>query len=162
MPARFWEQQKSTLDWDFESEPEPALNGRRTYLPRGRVLGGTSSMNTMLYVRGAADDYDSWARAGCEGWWFEDVLPLFKLSEDNQRGESHFHGTGGPLGSRTPRFRRCSPTGSPPPKRPATRATRTSTATTQDGVGVYQATQRDGRRAAARPPTSAPTSGGRT
>ncbi len=72
VPARFWEQQKSTLDWDFESEPEPALNGRRTYLPRGRVLGGTSSMNTMLYVRGAAEDYDSWARAGCEGWWFKD------------------------------------------------------------------------------------------
>ena len=97
VPARFWEQQKSTLDWDFESEPEPALGGRRTYLPRGRVLGGTSSMNTMLYVRGAAADYDSWARAGCEGWSYEEVLPLFKPSEDNSRGESHFHGTGGPL-----------------------------------------------------------------
>ena len=101
VPARFWEQQKSTLDWDFESEPEPALNGRRTYLPRGRVLGGTSSMNTMLYVRGAAEDYDSWARAGCEGWWFKDLLPLFKLSEDNQRGESPFHGPAARCGSRT-------------------------------------------------------------
>ena len=60
-------------------------------------------MNTMLYVRGAAEDYDSWAAAGCEGWSFEDVLPLFKRSEDNQRGESRFHGTGGPLRGRGPR-----------------------------------------------------------
>jgi choline dehydrogenase-like flavoprotein len=146
VPARFWEQQKSTLDWDFESEPEPALNGRRTYLPRGRVLGGTSSMNTMLYVRGAAEDYDSWARAGCEGWWFKDLLPLFKLSEDNQRGASHFHGTGGPLRVEDPEVPALLTHWVAAAEEAGHPRNEDFNGETQDGVGVYQATQRDGRR----------------
>jgi choline dehydrogenase-like flavoprotein len=146
VPARFWEQQKSTLDWDFESEPEPALNGRRTYLPRGRVLGGTGSMNTMLYVRGAAADYDSWARAGCDGWSFEDVLPLFKLSEDNQRGESRYHGTGGPVSVEDPAVPRLLSHWVAGAEEAGHRANDDFNGEDQEGVGVYQATQRDGRR----------------
>ena len=146
VPARFWEQQKSTLDWDFESEPEPALNGRRTYLPRGRVLGGTSSMNTMLYVRGAPEDYDSWARAGCEGWWFKDLLPLFKLSEDNQRGESHYHGAGGPLRVEDPEVPALLSHWVAGAEEAGHPRNEDFNGETQDGVGVYQATQRDGRR----------------
>ncbi|WP_455568025.1 GMC family oxidoreductase [Streptomyces asiaticus] len=74
----------------------PARRGR-AYLPRGRVIGGTSSMNTMLYVRGHRHDYDTWERLGNPGWGYDDVLPFFKKSEDNERGADDFHGAGGPL-----------------------------------------------------------------
>jgi choline dehydrogenase-like flavoprotein len=85
------------VDWDLVSEPEPGLDGRRNYLPRGRVLGGSSSLNAMIYIRGNKLDYDEWASDGCEGWGYEDVLPYFKRAEDNSRGESRYHGVGGPL-----------------------------------------------------------------
>ena len=146
VPARFWEQQKSTLDWDFESEPEPALNGRRTYLPRGRVLGGTGSMNTMLYVRGAAEDYDAWAQAGCDGWSYDEVLPLFKLSEDNQRGGSRYHGTGGPVSVVDPPVPPTLSHWVAAAEEAGHPANEDFNGETQEGVGVYQATQRDGRR----------------
>lgn len=81
----------------YETVPQPGLNGRRGYQPRGRCLGGSSAINAMLYVRGHATDYDDWARAGCEGWGYEDVLPWFKRSEGNERGESTLHGGHGPL-----------------------------------------------------------------
>src|SRR6478609_9560292 len=71
------QQLKTTFDWDFESEPEEQLGGRRAYLPRGRAVGGTSSMNTMLYVRGHRYDYDTWERLGNNGWGYDDVLPYF-------------------------------------------------------------------------------------
>lgn len=85
------------VNWMFESEPEAQLNGRRMYQPRGKVLGGTSSINGMLYIRGNAADYDHWRQLGCEGWSFADVLPFFRKSEDQQRGPNAYHGTGGPL-----------------------------------------------------------------
>ncbi|WP_240812631.1 GMC family oxidoreductase N-terminal domain-containing protein [Streptomyces sp. DASNCL29] len=97
IPALFSQQLKTAFDWDFETEPEPRLGGRRAYLPRGRVIGGTSSMNTMLYVRGHRHDYDTWERLGNPGWGYDDVLPFFKKSEDNERGADDFHGAGGPL-----------------------------------------------------------------
>ncbi|MES4907951.1 MULTISPECIES: FAD-dependent oxidoreductase [unclassified Streptomyces] len=97
IPALFSQQLKTAYDWDFETEPEPQLGGRRAYLPRGRVVGGTSSMNTMLYVRGHRYDYDTWERLGNPGWGYADVLPFFKKSEDNQRGADDFHAVGGPL-----------------------------------------------------------------
>lgn len=97
IPALFSQQLKTTYDWDFQTEPEARLNRRRIYLPRGRVVGGTSSMNTQLYVRGHRHDYDTWAALGCEGWGYEDVLDVFKRSEDNERGADEFHGAGGPL-----------------------------------------------------------------
>lgn len=87
-----------TLNWQFESAPEPHLNGRRIYQPRGRTLGGSSSINGLVYIRGQAQDFDGWERAGCTGWGWSDVLPYFKRSEGNQRGAGEFHGGKGPLG----------------------------------------------------------------
>ena len=85
------------VNWMFDSEPEPELNGRVMYQPRGKVLGGTSSINGMVYMRGNAADYDEWRQRGCEGWDYNSVLPYFKRAEDNVRGGDEFHGTGGPL-----------------------------------------------------------------
>lgn len=85
------------VNWMFESEPEPELNGRRMYQPRGKVLGGTSSINGMLYIRGHARDYDLWRQMGCTGWSYDEVLPFFRKAEDQQRGEDDYHGVGGPL-----------------------------------------------------------------
>jgi len=87
----------SGLNWAFATEPQPGLNGRRGYQPRGKVLGGSSSINAMIYVRGQRRDYDGWAAEGNPGWSFEEVLPYFKRSEHNERGGSALHGTGGPL-----------------------------------------------------------------
>jgi choline dehydrogenase-like flavoprotein len=97
IPAMFPALFKSGLDWDLLGEPEPALDGRRLYLPRGRMIGGSSSINAMIYLRGARADYDEWAASGCEGWSYDEVLPYFKRSEDNEWGESEYHGAGGPL-----------------------------------------------------------------
>ena len=82
------------VNWMFDSEPEPELNGRVMYQPRGKVLGGTSSINGMVYMRGNAADYDEWRQRGCEGWDYDSVLPYFKRAEDNVRGSNEFHGTG--------------------------------------------------------------------
>ena len=88
---------KSSLDWDLLGEQEPGLANRRLYLPRGRVIGGSGSINAMIYLRGNRADYDEWAASGCDGWSYDDVLPYFKRSEDNERGADEFHGAGGPL-----------------------------------------------------------------
>jgi choline dehydrogenase len=147
VPGLFSRQMKSFYDWDFESEPEPALGGRRTYLPRGRVLGGTSAMNTMLYVRGNRADYDAWAELGAEGWGYEDVLPFFRRSEDNERGADAFHGVGGPLSVSDARsvhpllqawVSAAQQAGFP--------ANDDFNGQEQEGVGVYQVTQRNGLR----------------
>jgi choline dehydrogenase len=97
VPAAFPALFKSNLDWDVLGEPEPGLDYRRLYLPRGKMLGGCSSINAMIYIRGNRADYDRWAREGCEGWSYDEVLPYFKRSEDNERGEDAYHGVGGPL-----------------------------------------------------------------
>ncbi|RTL64389.1 MAG: choline dehydrogenase, partial [Hyphomicrobiales bacterium] len=85
------------VNWMFDSEPLPELNGRTTYMPRGKILGGTSSINGMVYMRGHPGDYDGWRQRGCAGWSFEDVLPYFRKAEDQSRGADMFHGVGGPL-----------------------------------------------------------------
>jgi choline dehydrogenase-like flavoprotein len=97
VPAMFPLVFKSGLDWDLFGEEEPGLGGRRLYLPRGRVIGGSSSVNAMIYLRGHRADFDEWADMGCTGWSYDEVLPYFKRSEDNERGENEFHGVGGPL-----------------------------------------------------------------
>jgi choline dehydrogenase len=97
VPAAFPALFKTSWDWDYDSEAEPELGGRRVYLPRGRMLGGSSSMNAMVYARGNAADYDGWAAGGARGWSYRDVLPYFIRSEDNQRGADGYHGAGGPL-----------------------------------------------------------------
>lgn len=85
------------VNWKFESEPEKELDGRTMYQPRGKVLGGTSSINGMIYMRGTAADYDQWRQLGNEGWDYASVLPYFRKAEDNERGADEFHGQGGPL-----------------------------------------------------------------
>ena len=115
--------------------------------PRGKVLGGSSSINGLLYVRGQPQDFDHWRQLGNAGWSFDDVLPYFRKAEDQARGADDLHGAGGPLavsdvgaapGCATPSSRRQS--------RPAFRATTISTAPTQEGAGYYQVTSRNGRR----------------
>jgi choline dehydrogenase len=86
-----------SVNWMYESEPEPQLGNRPMYQPRGKVLGGTSSINGMVYMRGNAADYDEWRQRGCTGWDYDSVLPYFKKAENQQRGENQFHGVGGPL-----------------------------------------------------------------
>lgn len=85
------------LNWDYTTEPEPSLDGRRLWWPRGRVLGGSSSINAMCYIRGNAADYDEWSADGAHGWAWNDVLPYFIRSEHNTRGASELHGGDGPL-----------------------------------------------------------------
>lgn len=85
------------VNWLYQSEPEPELNGRQIIQPRGKVLGGSSSINGLLYVRGQREDFDHWRQLGNAGWSFDDVLPYFKRSEDQERGGDDLHGVGGPL-----------------------------------------------------------------
>ena len=147
IPLAFSKLFRSEIDWNYSTEPEPQLANRRLYWPRGKVLGGSSSMNAMIYIRGNPADYNRWRDLGNPGWGFGDVLPYFKRAENQQRGASEFHGVGGPLDvsdlrekhplalafieaakevgfSRNDDFN-----GSP-----------------QEGVGFYQVTQRRGRR----------------
>jgi choline dehydrogenase-like flavoprotein len=138
---------KSGVDWDLLGEPEPGLDGRRLYLPRGRVLGGCGSINAMIYIRGNRADYDEWAALGCDGWSYDDVLPYFRRSEDNERGEDAFHGAGGPLSISESRsmnplvdtlLEAASQAGHE--RNPDFNGAR------QEGVGRFQLTQRDGLR----------------
>jgi len=88
---------EKAVNWMYQTEPEPGLNGRNVFQPRGKVLGGSSSINGLLYVRGQHEDYDRWRQHGNLGWGFDDVLPYFKKAEDQTRGADDFHGVGGPL-----------------------------------------------------------------
>jgi choline dehydrogenase len=147
IPAAFAKQFRTRLDWDFATEPEPGCADRSLYIPRGKSLGGSSSMNAMLYARGRPLDYDAWESSGCEGWGWSDVLPYFKGAEDSFLGATEVHGTGGPV--RVERLR------SP---RPLTRRIIESAQEAgipfnpdyntpeQDGVSPVQVFQRRGRR----------------
>jgi choline dehydrogenase len=147
IPAAFAKQFHSKLDWDFATEPEPHVDGRSLYIPRGKTLGGSSSMNAMLYVRGRPLDYDAWAAQGAPGWAYRDVLPYFIRSEDNVRGASEWHGAGGPLHvseQRSPR----------PLDRRLIAASEAAgipwitdyNGPEQDGVSMFQVTQSRGKR----------------
>src|SRR5208282_5288973 len=92
-------------DWCFKTEPEEGLNGRRLNYPRGKVIGGSSSINAMIYMRGQAADYDHWRQLGLSGWGWDDVLPYFKRHEDHFLGASEAHGVGGELRIEAPRVR---------------------------------------------------------
>ncbi len=138
------------VNWAYATEPQPGLGGRQGYQPRGRVLGGSSSINAMIYMRGHRTDYDQWAAFGNAGWAYEDVLPLFRRSEDQQRGADDFHGSGGEL--------TVSDLASPAAASQAfvESAVRAGlvrnpdfNGASQDGAGLYQVTQRRGRRCSA-------------
>jgi choline dehydrogenase len=88
---------EKSVNWMYQTEPEPGLGGRQVFQPRGKVLGGSSSINGLLYVRGQHEDYDRWRQRGNVGWGFDDVLPYFKKAENQTRGSDEYHGTGGPL-----------------------------------------------------------------
>ena len=88
---------EKTVNWMYQTEPEPGLDGRTVFQPRGKVLGGSSSINGLLYVRGQHEDYDRWRQRGNAGWGYDDVLPYFRKAENQQRGADKYHGAGGPL-----------------------------------------------------------------
>ena len=138
------------VDWCFKTENDPGLNGRSIYWPRGKVLGGSSSLNGLLYVRGQAEDYDQWRQMGNVGWGWDDVLPYFKRSEDNERGADAYRGVGGPLAVNDMRLRRkiCdewveAAQNAGYPFNPDYNGA------TQEGVGYFQFTCRKGRRCSA-------------
>ncbi len=103
IPAAFPQQFQTKLDWDYASGPEPGCEDREIFVPRGKGIGGSSSMNAMLYVRGHRDDYDGWSSDGCSGWGWDDVLPYFVRSEHHEAGASPAHGFGGALNVAAPR-----------------------------------------------------------
>jgi choline dehydrogenase-like flavoprotein len=139
--------QNGQANWAFETVPQRGLNGRRGYQPRGKVLGGSSSINAMVYTRGHRADYDAWAAEGNPGWAFDDVLPYFRLSEHNERGADAFHGADGPLNVmdlRSPhRFGRVFVEAARQAGYPENRD---FNGATQEGVGLYQVTHKDGER----------------
>jgi len=138
---------RADVNWAYESEPEPALNGRRVFTPRGKVLGGSSSINGLVYIRGQREDFDGW---GITGWRFDDLLPYFRRAEDQSRGANPWHGVGGPL-----------KVSDLPDRHPLCEAFIASAealgvprnddfnGASQEGAGYYQATTRHGRRSSA-------------
>ncbi len=136
-----------SLNWNYQTEPEPALLNRRLYWPRGRVLGGSSSINAMCYSRGHKTDYDDWAALGNPGWAWSDVLPYFRRSEDQSRGESDLHGVGGPLAVSDLSYTNdLSSVFIQAAEQAGFARNRDFNGPAQRGVGFYQVTQRDGRR----------------
>ena len=136
-----------SINWGYETEPEPNLNNRRLYWPRGRVLGGSSSINAMCYIRGHATDYDDWRDLGNPGWGFEDVLPYFIRAEDQERGESERHGVGGPLGvSDLQHVNDLSRVFIQAAEQAEFYRNVNFNGAVQRGFGLYQVTQRNGRR----------------
>lgn len=147
IPAAFSKLFKSEVDWNYSTEPQPELADRRLYWPRGKVLGGSSSINAMIYIRGHRAIYDQWRGMGCEGWGYVELLPYFKRSEAFHDGESAGHGGGGPLHVSEPRD-------------PNVLSSRFVDAAVeaglprnedfnvgeQEGVGLYHLTQKRGRR----------------
>ncbi|TCT23473.1 GMC family oxidoreductase [Thermomonas haemolytica] len=139
-----------SINWDYSTVPQPQLGGRVLWCPRGKLLGGSSSINAMCYIRGVPADYDAWAAAGAEGWHWDNVLPYFRKSEGNTRGADAFHGADGPL--TVSDLRHVNPL-----TRVFIEAGRQAgleenddfNGPRQDGVGLYQVTQRDGARCSA-------------
>lgn len=136
-----------SLDWCFQTEADPGLNGRSLHWPRGKVLGGSSSLNGLLYVRGQPQDYDRWAQMGNPGWGWDDVLPLFRRAENQERGADDYHGDAGPLSVSDAKLKR-------PICDAWVQAAQAAgypfnpdyNGATQEGVGYFQLTARNGRR----------------
>ncbi len=147
IPAYMLRLSKTRFDWNYSTEEQPQLNNRKLYWPRGKVLGGSSSINAMVYIRGNRRDYDHWAELGNPGWSFSEVLPYFKRAENQERGDSEYHGVGGSLNVSD--LRTVNPmshafvqagveVGLP--------MNEDFNGPEQDGVGYYQVTQKQGRR----------------
>ncbi|HOE43030.1 MAG TPA: choline dehydrogenase [Rhodoferax sp.] len=140
----------SLLGWNLNTVPQPGLNGRSGYQPRGKVLGGSSSLNAMVYVRGQRADYDHWSALGNPGWSFDEVLPYFKRAEHNERGADAFHGSGGPLNVmdlRSPnRFGNLFVQAG---AQAGFKVNADFNGADQEGVGTYQVTHKNGERCSA-------------
>jgi len=135
------------LNWGYQTEPEPELEDRQISWPRGRVLGGSSAINGLVYIRGQREDFQLWRQMGNQGWGWDDVLPFFKKSEDQERGANALHGEGGPLGVSDPKqtneiceayINACDEMGIP--------RTADFNGEVQEGAGYFQLTTRNGRR----------------
>ena len=136
-----------SVNWSYESEPEPTLGGRRVFTPRGKVLGGSSSINGLVYIRGQREDFDDW---GVPGWGFDDLLPCFIRAEDQQRGASAWHGAGGPLAvSDLPDRHELADAFIDAAQANGIPRNDDFNGATQEGAGYYQATTRTGRRISA-------------
>ena len=147
IPAAFPHLFKTPLDWAYETEPQTHCNGRREYMPRGKMFGGTSSINAMIYQRGHPSNYDGWAELGNEGWSWEDVLPFFKKAQHQEHGASAYHGVDGPVNVadlRDPNplslafVQSCEEQGYP--------INDDFNGASQEGFGLYQVTQKNGLR----------------
>ena len=139
---------EASVNWMFQTEPEPGLNGRSVFQPRGKVLGGSSSINGLLYVRGQHEDYDRWRQRGNVGWGYDDVLPYFKKAENQQRGANDYHGVDGPLPVSD--WRHHDPLSEAFVKAAAEVGIPTNpdfNGATQEGAGFFQTTTKRGRRA---------------
>src|SRR5258708_5621964 len=139
---------EKSVNWMYQTEPEPELNGRQVFQPRGKVLGGSSSINGLLYVRGQHEDYDRWRQRGNTGWGYDDVLPYFKKAENQQRGPDKYRYLSGPLPVSDWRHH------DPLSEAFVVAAAETGIPTnpdfngaTQEGAGFFQTTTRRGRRA---------------
>ena len=134
-------------NWAFNTVPQPGLNGRIGYQPRGKGLGGSSAINAMVYIRGHRSDYDQWAALGNAGWSYADVLPYFKRSENNADFGGEYHGKDGPLASTNcaPTIR-CSRSFCRPRSEAQFRMREDFNAEEQEGLGIYQVTQKNGER----------------
>jgi choline dehydrogenase-like flavoprotein len=145
VPLGYLQLGRTEVDWDYHSAPEPGCDNRRIPLPRGRVLGGSSSINAMVYIRGNALDYDEW---GVPGWSYADLLPYFIKAEDNERGASAFHGAGGPLAVSEQRsHNKITQAFVDAGEEAGIARNGDFNGEMQDGVGMYQVTQRGGMRA---------------
>ena len=147
VPAGFAKLTGTSQTWGYSTAPQREIDSRQMWYPQGRVLGGGSSINAMIYARGNARDYDGWAEAGCSSWSYRDVLPYFKRPEDNERFHNEYHGSGGPLGVSDPvrplaisaAFVRAAQQAGLPYNPDFNGAA-------QAGCGYYQVTNRDARR----------------
>lgn len=150
IPIAFGKLFQTACDWNLHTEPEPCVSGRSLYWPRGKMLGGSSSMNAMIYIRGNHKDYDQWLDLGNPGWGFSDVLPYFKKAQNQERGPSEYHGVGGPLNVADQR--------SPNPlsevfieaaEEAGFSRNPDFNGASQEGFGLYQVTQKGGKRCSA-------------
>jgi choline dehydrogenase len=147
IPAAFSALYRSAQDWDYSTGYEPHCNDRRIFLPRGKVLGGSSSINAMIYIRGNRADYDQWRDLGCDGWGWDDLLPYFMRAEDNERGADELHGAGGPLRVCDGRARSAmSQSFIDAAIAHGLETNDDFNGPEQDGIGWYQVTMRDGKR----------------
>jgi len=147
MPATFAKVIGTARSWIYQTDPEENVGGRSLPIPQGRTLGGGSAINAMLYIRGQAEDYDTWRDLGCPGWSYEDVLPVFRRIERNERLAGRYHGTAGPLPVSDPRYRHQLSLAYVRAAQEAGYAYNDDfNGARQEGVGFYQTTTRNGSR----------------